>query len=317
MAMFDIASSSPLTRFDYDFVQSLVSRMISGIRAPGGLDRAAHAVHDRAIVTLLEDLDPRTPVEAAIASMFVSAHYGAMANARAAARFPEGSRECARVTSLGASLGRLALQAARTLWQRQGVAGPRRRKIDPQPGGAAPDARDAPERQHPMSSGGAQPAGAGEDARGRQDPMPSEPGPEHDPDDDRVNLSWRVSAADEPADTGQTANERQHPMSSGAPQRPKPEYTRSGKIIPHGALYRPDDTPWNEPPACWQGPSWLAHRFPLERAERLSLWGPKSWDELTPEMRRLAWGYVHEPGVLEAHEARMAAEAAAAAAANT
>jgi len=65
-------------------------------------------------------------------------------------------------------------------------------------------------------------------------------------------------------------------------------FTRSGKPIPHCSLYQPDRTPWGQPPACRQGPTSLAHRFPLQ------LPGPKAWHEPTPTIRRIAWGYGHE-----------------------
>ena len=74
---------------------------------------------------------------------------------------------------------------------------------------------------------------------------------------------------------------------------------RSERPIPYEDLHRPDGTFWNEPPACWPGPSWLAERFPLSAKERVSLWGPKAWDELTQDLRLITWGYEHVPGVLE------------------
>jgi hypothetical protein len=139
--------------------------------------------------------------------------------------------------------------------------------------------------------------------------MPSSEHPADQGDPDKLpsdaNPSWRKDPMPgEDADGTDGTKERRHPMPSrrfDIPRQdtPNPNNPPGGRPLHYESMHRPDGTYWNEPFASWPGPSWMADRFPLSPKERLAAWGPKAWDEFTREQSLIAWGYEHEPGVLE------------------
>ena len=206
MTTLTISPDSPLHHLGRSFLQHFVNRVIPGLSPPGELDDAAQEAHDQEALALLESLNPRTPVEAAIAAQFLTAHYGSTACSRTAMDCPRGSRDATRLHATAGSLGRVMFQALGVLRRLQTPERAPQRRPRPRalvPGDPMPSGNDEPanagdaasEQRYPMPSGNDEPANAGDAASEQRDPMPS----------GKANPTWRNYAA----------AERHRPMSSG------------------------------------------------------------------------------------------------------